>query len=211
MKASIFLPLVSVIALLATACTPKSPAPEAPAEAAFAPSEPMKAEFGDCTWGEVTAAGLTINAFACPTRKLVGDETLPGMVTEAVGVDGKITRSPTIQVFAKAADAPVDAVLAAVRAASPGAFTAECVLEANAADTSGKSFLLVPAGAGKAAYEAFRSGKSEDNSMPCGDLGPSEGGERQFIQVDGAPDKVVLVAFPSDIPLFDANTLRVAK
>ena len=104
----------------------------------------MKASFPACTWAEQTGAGLTISAFSCPNQKLVADEALPGFQMQQTETDGAQSRYPAIQVFAKAADAPIDAVLDAVRPASPGLFTAGCVLTAGHNDPSGKTFLFAP-------------------------------------------------------------------
>ena len=204
--------LSGAVLLAVAACTPKAAEKtEASAPALAGPSEVMKATFQDCTWGEQTVAGLTISTFACPRQRLVADDALPGFLMEITDGEGKVAHYTSIQVFAKAPDAPVDAVLPAVRAASPGPYTAACVLTPNANDTSGKTFLFTPTGAGLAAHAAFLAGKSEQNSMPCGEMGPSEAGERVFQIIDGAPDKVVYVNFGSEIQIFDANTLHVAK
>lgn len=205
------LPLICAIALIAAACTPKTAEQPTPAQTGSSPSESLKTAFPNCSWSDVTGAGLSMGAFTCADQKIVADEALPGFVLESIGADGKTSRTAVVQLFTKAADAPVESVLDAVRAASPGAFSAECVLTANTMDPTGKTFLFVPAGAGKAAYDAFRAGKSDEDSMPCGAMGPSEGGERLFTQVDGAPDKVALISIGSDIQIFDSNTLRAAN
>jgi hypothetical protein len=218
--------ILGAVALCASACSPKpadtaaAPAQEgAPVEAvaeaapsSAGPSDYMRQTFADCTWGEVSAAGFTIGSFACPNTKLAPDESLPGFQKEFTDADGKVTRFPAIQVFRKALDNSVpDAVIADVRAASPGPFTASCVLEPSSSDPSGKTYVLVPTGAGKAAHEAFLAGTSEENSMPCGQMGPSEAGERVFRLVDGAPDKVVYIDLGSEIQIFDTKTLRPSK
>ena len=195
------------VAVLAMACSP--PASQAPT-AEVGPSEAMRATFPDCVWGEQKAAGVSINAFACPKHKLAPDETLPGFQMEITDGDGAVGRYPAIQVFTKAADAPVDAVVDAVRAASPGPFTAACALTPNPNDPTGKSFQFMPTGAGKAAHDAFVAGAAEGEPTPCGPMGPSEAGERIFLQVEGAPDKVAYVNLGSEIQIFDVATLRAA-
>ena len=212
--------MAGAMALLASACTPKAeqtPTPDssvaAPSQSEVmpSPSEVMKTTFTNCTWGKQTGAGLSIWAFSCPGQKLVADEALPGFQMQIDDGAGNPEGYPAIQVFTKPADATIDAVLTAVRAASPGPFTAECVLTPNANDPSGMTFLFTPTGDGKVAHEAFMAGKSEENSMPCGPMGPSEAGERIFQVVAGASDKVAYVDLGSEIQIFDANTLRAAN
>lgn len=175
------------------------------------PSEVMKTTFTNCTWGQQTGAGLAIWAFTCPGHKLVADEALPGFQMQIDDAAAVPETYPAIQVFAKPADATIAAVLTAVRAASPGPFTAECVLTPNTNDPSGMTFLFTPTGTGKVAHEAFMAGKSEENSMPCGPMGPSEAGDRIFQVVAGAADKVVYVDLGSEIQIFDVNSLHGAK
>lgn len=198
----------SVCASILAACTPagapSSPAPESPSasqQAAPQPPQGLADAFPDCTWGEVSAGGVSIWSFTCPQQRLVGDETLPGFVREA---DGQ--RFPVIWLFAKAPEAPIDAALPAIRAASPGGEA--CVLE----PISGQAgrYQLMPTGDVRRAYAAFLNGESDGPSLPCGRLGPSEAGAVFIQAVDGAPDKVAAIVTPSDIPIFDWNTLRAA-
>ena len=197
------LELLALIGALA-ACSPAK-APEAPpatpaVEEGPMPSVAATAAFPGCTWGEVRAAGVSIWSFACPKERLVADEALPGFVRES---DGR--RLPTIRIFAKAADAPIDAILPAARAASTGAET--CAFE----PAGNGDYLLMPTGAARTAYDAFVKGASEGPSLPCGPLGPSEAGSRIFRVVPGAPDKVVVVDTGSDLPIFDVRTIRASK
>jgi hypothetical protein len=213
--------MAGAMALLVAACTPKAeeqtPTPDSSAaapsqnEVMSSPSEVMKTTFTNCTWGQQTGAGLSIWAFTCPGHKLIADEALPGFQMQIDDGAGNPESYPAIQVFTKPAEATVDAVLTAVRAASPGPFTAECGLTPNANDPSGMTFLFTPTGDGRVAHEAFMAGKSEENSMPCGPMGPSEAGERIFQLVAGAADKVAYVDLGSEIQIFDVNTLHAAK
>ena len=210
--------LIVMVALVAAvgACTPKAPAEDAtkPETSTVAPPPPQLTgeAFKDCTWGEVKGGGVALNAYACPTLKLEGDEALPGIVVVGSGPEGQIYRSPVVQVFAKAADAPIEAVLAAVRAASPGGETCDLVPARQGWGATGRTrFELWPTGKDKDAYDAFIAGKTQDVIIPCGPLGPSEGGARTFEVLDGAPDKVVMLSWPSDIGSYDLESVRVAK
>jgi hypothetical protein len=207
---------VMIVPFLLLACAPATKDPTvgaAPArEAITPPPASMVESFKDCTWGAVTGGGLTIDGFSCPTAKLEGDESLPGIVRVDTAADGTTSRAVILQVFAKGADQPMDAVLDAVRKASPGA--EECVFaEAEKGWRSEGRMIsqLVPTGAAKANYDAFRAGKADATNMPCGELGPSEGGARTFEVLQEAPNKVVMISWPSDIPPFDYASLRVAK
>lgn len=197
-----------VVAALVAACSPAPKAPEAPPPAA-APAGPqpnatLQATFPDCPWGEVRAAGVSIWAFNCPTNHLVADEALPGFQLERDG-----HKTPVIQIFSKAADAPIDAVLDAVRKASPGPATASCTLQASPDMPDHVQFL--PTGASKTAHDKFVAGKSDGPSMPCGALGPSEAGMRMFRIVSGAPDKVVVIDTGSDPQVYDPETIAASK
>ena len=191
--------LVSIAALLA-ACTPPValPAPDAPQ-----PSAQLAAVFPDCQWGEVSAAGVSVWSFACPDQRLIADEALPGFQLELGGESETIVRVPAIRFFAKAPDAPLESVLEAVRAASPGGEA--CTIEPG----SHGDHVLMPTGGALLAHQAFVEGRADGPSMPCGPLGPREAGGHTFRLLEEAPDKVVMINWPSDPPIFDPDTLRV--
>jgi hypothetical protein len=191
--------LLICVAALSAACAPATTATDAPA-----PSERHLEAFPDCEWGEVSAAGISIWSYACANDRLVADETLPGFQREARDASGQVTRSPAIRFFAKPAEAPIDAVLEAVRAASPGAET--CVIEAG----SRGDYVLMPTGEAFEAHQRFIRGEADGPSMPCGPLGPSEAGGHTFRLVEGAPEWVVMIDWGSSVPIFDPDTLRVA-
>lgn len=190
--------IVVFAATLLAACA------RSPEAAAPQPSAALAAMFPDCQWGEVRAAGVSVWSFACANDRLIADEALPGFVRERTAPDGEVRRDPAIQFFAKDPAAPLDSVIDAVRAASPGAET--CALEAGADGV----FQLVPTGEAASAYQAFVEGRAEGPSLPCGPLGPSEAGQRTFQQVEGAPDKVAMIDWGSDPAIFDAGTLRAS-
>lgn len=189
--------VVGLAAALA-ACVPAS-APQSVAQSAPQPPQALSEQFGDCTWGEVRAAGVSVWSFACADQRLVGDEALPGFVRE-----GGDQRYPVIRLFEKELGAPIDAALPAIRAASPGAEA--CVLE-HVTGEPGR-YQLMPTGEARRAYDASIGGQGVEPFMPCGSLGPSEAGMRIVQIVEGAPGKVAVIDTGSDIPIFDWNTLR---
>lgn len=210
--------LIVLAALVAAmgACTPKTPAEDtsAPTAATVAPPPPQLTgeAFKDCTWGEVKGGGVALNAYACPTFKLEGDDALPGIVAVSTAPDGQVYRSPIVQVFAKAPEAPIEAVLTAVRAASPGGETCDLIPARQGWGATGRTrFELWPTGKAKDAYDAYIAGKTQDVIIPCGPLGPSEAGARTFEVLDGAPDKVVMLSWPSDVGSFDLESVRAAN
>lgn len=192
-----------IFASALAACAPAS-APQSDAQSAPEPPQALREQFRDCTWGEVRAAGVSVWSFACADQRLVGDETLPGFVREDGG-----QRFGVIRLFEKAAEAPIDAALPAIRAASPGAEA--CVLEPVGGEVN--LYQLMPTGDARRAYDAYINGEAingqtDEPPFPCGPLGPSEGGMVIIEVVDGAPNRVAVIFTPSDIPIFDWNTLR---
>jgi hypothetical protein len=208
--------LAALAALSLTAgCGPKAPAAPAAAPQAEAAS-PLRGapEFAGCEWETVRGARLSIQGFACGPEhgnvRIVADDALPGFVLESAGTDGPV-RSVAVRAFAKAADAPLDSILPAVRAASPGPYTAACVFAPAAGlDNAGHDrFVLEPSGEAKAKWEAS---VMSDTPMekPCGDLGVSIAGDRWFEELASAPGTVVFVEMGSEIQIFDPATLRPA-
>jgi hypothetical protein len=47
--------------------------------------------------------------------------------------------------------------------------------------------------------------------MPCGPLGPSEAGGRTFRVLDGAPDKVIMIDWGTEPPVYDPDTLQAVS
>jgi len=192
-----------------------SPPQAAPAQATAdpQPSDTMKQTFADCTWGKVEGATLSIWSFACPqsgNARLVADDSLPGFVMEGT-YEGVTSRRPVIIAFKKAADAPISAVLADVRARSPGPHSAECVL--TQVDYEGAPegvFGFEPVGAAKTAWDAFASGDGDAAPVdaPCGELGPQMSGDHTFKVLETDPTTVVYIDYGSEIQMFDADTLQ---
>ncbi|OYX55118.1 MAG: hypothetical protein B7Y86_14335 [Brevundimonas subvibrioides] len=207
----------SVALIGLTACNPaddKADAASAPAQAAAPqPSQMMQETFVNCTWGETQGSGLSVWSYACPqagNTHMVHDASLPGFALEGT-YDGQTSRSPTIIVFKKAADAPIDAVLAEIRTRSPGPHTAQCVLARPTYDGVAEGiYHLVPPEPIKARWEAFSSGdgNSEPMDPPCGDLGEQMSGDHVFYVQDGDPTTVLWVNFGSEIQPFTAESIR---
>lgn len=200
---------VTACAIAIAACSP-GPREEAPPAAVEPQPDPsFAANFPNCTWGEVQSAGVSIWAFNCEQSRLVADPALPGIALEYQTPDGS-GRAPLIVIFPKAETDPLDAVLPAVRAASPGSATATCAFEEVPEMVSFYQFM--PTGEARKAYDALIASSENDPAdadyMPCGDWGPSESGMRVFTVVTGAGDKVAGVRLPSDLASFDVRTLR---
>ena len=203
---------------LMSACSPQAPAakPAAAPAAAQAPL-PVSAlksapEFAACVWQEVKGARLAMQAFACGPEQggvhVEADESLPGFQLVYAGAPSE--RRAIVRTFAKAAEAPLDAILPAVRAASPGPQTATCAFApAQGYDAKDKNlFVLTPTGAAKTAWEANEA-RGEPQEAPCGPLGVSVVGDRYFEVMPGHPDIVVYADMGSEIQIFDPTTLRV--
>lgn len=202
---------MAALALVA-GCGPQAPAPAAPPEPEAASPLRGAPEFAGCEWETVTGATLSIQGFACGpehgNQRIVADDALPGFVLESAGTDGPV-RSVAVRAFAKSAEAPLDSILPAVRAASPGPYTARCVFApAAGVDNAGRGrVVLEPAGEEKARWEAS---VMSDTPMekPCGDLGVSIAGDRWFEELAGRPTTVVFVEMGSEIQIFDPATLK---
>lgn len=203
---------IIIIATAVAACTPaKPPAPPA------IPAPFAQETFKGCTWGKVegtgAATGLSIWSYACGPEmggeRLVADPTLPGFAIEATGPDGT-SRRPAIRVFTKTADASLDSVLPAVRAASPGQDTARCKLVPVASmDLKGSLYDLEPVGADKVAYD--KANTIEPGEPPCGELGIAPVGDRYFKVLEDDATKVVMIDMGSEIQIFDPSTLKSGK
>jgi hypothetical protein len=193
-------PVEPVAEATAPAEVAEAPAPEAPA-----PRESIEEMYAaTCTWGEVTSAGVSIWSYTCPNARLVADEALPGFQLEETAEDGAVSTKPVIQFFAKAADAPIGSVIDAVRFASPG--SESCEIEPGSHD----DHVLMPTGDAAIAYSKFLAGEAEEPSLPCGPLGPSEAGSRTFRMLPDAQDKVIMIDWGTEPPVFDPDTMSTA-
>lgn len=200
---------IAAVAALA-ACGPRAPIEDASQGAVEPQPDPAyAANFPNCTWGEVQSSGISIWGFNCEGSRLVADSELPGISLAYQTPDGE-GKAALIVLFPKAETDPLNAVLPAVRAASPGSATATCAFEEVPDMVSFYQFM--PTGEARKAYDALISASGSDpedaDYMPCGDWGPSESGMRVFTVVTGAGDKVAGVRLPSDLAQFDVRTLR---
>jgi hypothetical protein len=214
---------LATLILSMAACTPPAtkkddapPAPEYPAASAPPPAS-LAAEpaFKDCAWSEVKGGGVALNAFQCPGATFEADDALPGIVRISKDADNNVLRSPVVQVFSKGSDRALESVLPAVRAASAGADTCTLIPAGNEPPKPGNPvvYKLYPTGKAKDEYERYVAGQldaEKANLLPCGSLGPSEGGFVEFVTAPGAPDKMAAVSYPGDIPAFDGGSLRAA-
>lgn len=193
-----------------------APATEAPA-AESQPPEGWAATYPDCAWTKVEGAGVSMWGYQCPSSKLVADAALPGITMEIdagpkpAGEPGAgepdIIRSPIVQLFDIAEGADFASILPAVRAASPAPGSEACAFEASENSPGWLEFR--PTGELKAKYQLFIDGKADEPVMPCGELGPSEGGFRLFTRLPGSPaTKAAVVFLPSDLPSFDMKTIK---
>lgn len=196
---------------LLTGCSPGDTRKVEPAAAhAAEPSQAMRETFASCTWGEVKGAEASIWSYACGPGygnvRLAPDDALPGFVVESTDPAAP-ARSVAIRFFDKPADAPIESILPAVRAASPGVGTAACVLAARVVeDGAPASYVFTPEGAAKVAYDSALAG-DEIPEPPCGELGVSHVGDRSFRVL--SPEKVAFIEFGSEIQIFDASTLKL--
>lgn len=172
-----------------------------PAAYAPRPSATAAATFKACRWGRVDGAHLSIWSFACRDQWLVPANDVGGFA-----VRGKFDYGVVIRSFTKAPDAPIDAILPAVLAASETS-RRSCRLVPHARYGQwGAVWLLEPTGADKAAYDAANARAPQDE--PCGRLSNGPVGERFFRAVPGDPGRIVFIDGGSEIQIFDPATIR---
>lgn len=201
-----------MMVLAAAGCGPGDTRKVDPVVAA-APQPPvaMRETFATCAWGEVKGAAASIWSYACGPGagdvRLVADDALPGFVIESTAADAP-GRAVAIRLFDKPAEAPIQTILPAVRAASPGAGSDACVLSPAPTGEQGgpQRFVFAPEGTAKAAYEAAVTG-NDVPEPPCGPLGVSAAGDRYFLEL--SPAKVAFIEAGSEIQIFDAATLTL--
>lgn len=216
------MPPIRPIAILPVLCLAAACGPAAPSKPAAGPAEaPAVAtvsalrdapEFASCRWETVRGARLSIQAFACGPQfgraHLEADDALPGFVLVSDGAEGP-DRRPVVRAFAKAPAAAIDAVLPAVRAASPGPGTAACEFApAPGVDAKLMHFVLTPVGDAKAAWDkSVESDTPQD--LPCGAWGVGIVGDRYAFELPGHTDTVIVVDMGSEIQIFDPDTITV--
>jgi len=188
-------------ATLLSACASASAEPD------FAPTSSFAENWPDCEWGERIGAGISVWSFECADDRLVADEALPGFYREQIDASGRVTRWPVIRVFTKAPDAPIEAILPAVRAISPEAET--CVFvrygEESDPDEITPGFLLTPRGDTRSGRDVYDQRRAESSNPPCGLF------EELFQIVEGAPHLVVYVDNLAEYPLNDRTSIRAYR
>lgn len=176
------------------------------------PPRPDRPEFTACPWREVRGATLSMWAFDCPAgvwyERLVADDSLPGFaVVGAMPADGKPYRRVVVRVFAKPAGAPLDAIMPAVRRASPGLSPA-CRLSPARAYADRGGWVLGPTGPANARW--MRQREDDDGAEPpCGAMGVDVYGDRFFQVAPGHPDRVLYLDLGHEVQVFDDTTLRL--
>ena len=202
----------------------EAPATKA-ASAVSTPSAELAATFAGCTWGKVSGAVASIDAYACPADKgdftLVADDALPGFVIASGNGESADQRRVVLRFFDKAPDAGVASIAAQLATVSPGVDGAGCQLVPVGAETAealelpaGAAFVWEPTGAVKDAWDAWNSpsdtpvGDAAPPAPPCGVLGPQVTGLMTFQELAGNPGKVVMVEWGSEIQPFAYATLK---
>lgn len=178
--------------------------------AAQPPMPPASSVPGQCEWQWMTGGGVGIWAERCDLATGVWmprfDETLPGFV---LTIDGA-PQETILQVFEKPAEAPVDAILPALREAGTIPDDDDCVFEAAAIRPAPRTiafYEIKPTGARLAAFEATPA--DEVPEPPCGDYGWSTHGVRYFMTDTRFPERVVYVNVGQDGTMFDATSITL--
>jgi hypothetical protein len=165
-----------------------------------------------CTWGELRGAGVSMWRFTCfyDNKPYEADAALPGIVEVLTGPETKaVQRFPVMQLFEISAGADMASILPTVRAASPAPGNVECAFAPS--ETSSGQFELQATGALAERYRLVLNGTADERTLPCGMLGPSEGGQRLFFPLPGSATKIAVVFMPSDLAVFDPDTIRAAE
>ena len=210
--------VAAVVAIMGlSACNQSEDKAAAPAAAPAAPPQPsqsMVETFGaNCTWGEVQGSGVSVWSYSCPqygNSHMVYDASLPGFAFEATQ-DGETARRPTILVFKKAADAPLESILTEARAKSPGPHTAQCTLQRPTYDGVQEGiYHLMPPQPIKAQWDAQMTGDFTGDPIdaPCGELGEHMSGDHVFYVLKDDPTTVLWVDFGSEIQPFYTDSIR---
>lgn len=165
---------------------------------------------GQCEWQWMTGAGIGIWAERCDLATGVWtprfDETLPGFV---LTIDD-VPQDTILQAFEKAAEAPVDAILPALRERGYIPDDGDCVFEAAAIRPAPRTiafYEIKPTGARLAAFEATPA--DEVPEPPCGDYGWSTHGVRYFMTDTRFPERVIYVNTGQDGTMFDDSSITL--
>jgi len=151
-------------------------------------------------------------SFKCPgdSAPYGADAALPGIVEEFTDPESNgVQGFHVVQLFDIAEGADMASILPAVRAASPAPGKEECLF-APAGLASGK-LELRPTGALTAKYQLFLDQKVDEPSPPRGQLGPSERRARYFFRLPGSAAKAAVAFMPSDLAIFDPETIKATE
>jgi hypothetical protein len=208
------------IAVLAAACLA---ALALPASAQQPPKPTHSSDAELCRWiwwSGALPTGGSIGAWTercdLPTGlwELDYTATLPGFW---LTIDGE-ARIPVIHVFAKPADAGIDAILPALRGGGHIPDDDECVfappsewtlMTVGPTQKTQALFEIVPVGPRLAAIEA-----TPDDEIPepqCGDYGSSTHGTRYFVTDTRHPDKAVYLDLGQDGTMFDHTSVTIVE
>jgi hypothetical protein len=202
------LTILTGVALIALAAC--KPAPQAVPDPV--PEAGMAELFAGCTWQKVSGKTLSIWNFQCPQghmngSHLVADDSLPGFRLVSQSPDGEQS-TVVLHAFKKPTDAPMDAILNAVRTASPGPHTDSCTLKPTASDPN--HFTLEPNGEAAIAWENSQT-NGGDTPRPCGAYGVDFVGDRYFAVLPDDPTTVIYLNMGSEAQTYDPKTVQVIK
>ena len=193
-------PIVAMLGLLALA----------PPAFAQPPQPTHSTDAEKCHWAWKTGGGLGVWAERCALDtglwEIEARDDLPGFV---LTIDGS-EETTVLQVFGKAADADVSAILPALRQQGSIPDDDDCVFApAGARPAAGTLafFEIMPTGARKAAFDATPADDIPD--PPCGDYGWSTHGIRYFMTDSRHPDRVVYIDTGQDGLMFDDTTVTL--
>jgi hypothetical protein len=170
-----------------------------------------KQTFVGCKLEDVKSSLLSIKSFNCGPEQgdvhLEADSKTSGFVEVLEGSEGPM-RITKIRAFRKAADAPIDAILQDVRAASPGRNSETCVFTPTTdGDDGAKRWAFAPGGSAAESWtQDEKSGDPVD--PPCGALGVQFEGDLYFEVLPDDPTIVVFVDAGSEIQIFVPATLK---
>ena len=176
----------------------------------WAPSANAPAPAADCRAVDLSVAGLRLQAQDCQLStghwRVLAEPALPGL---ALWRDGD-RQATVLQLFTKPADAPVSAILPALRAGGHIPDDEDCqpvpASPARAAPATQTRYEIRPFGARLRALQATAADQVPD--PPCGAYGWSTHGVRYLLLDQRRPDRVLYLDEGQDGTLIQPLTLR---